>query len=312
MKGGISMQLLYWLENMRTPFLDQLMALVTRLGEEMIFMVVAIVVFWCIRKTYGYYLLTVGFLGTMMNQFMKLLFRVPRPWVLDPDFQIVESAREAATGYSFPSGHTQNAVGTFGGIARFTQKKWVRILCIVALLAVSFSRMYLGVHTPWDVGVSFLIGTILVVALYPLIRKIEENPTCLLWLLGGMIVCSGVYLAFTYAFPFPEDIDMANLQSGISNGWKLLGATIGMLAACWLDQKYIHFETKAVWWVQILKVVLGLLVLLVIKSGLKAPLIALCGHAGVAGTIRYALVVLFAGAIWPMTFRWFAKLGSGK
>ncbi len=304
------MQLLYWLEDLRTPLLDQLMALVTRLGEETIFMVVAIVVFWCIRKTYGYYLLTVGFLGTTINQFMKLLFRIPRPWVLDPNFQIVESAREAATGYSFPSGHTQNAVGTFGGIARFSEKKWVRILCIVILLAVSFSRMYLGVHTPWDVGVSFMIATILVLTLYPLIRKMEENPACLLWLLGGMIVCSGVYLAFTYAYPFPEDIDIDNLQSGISNGWKLLGATSGMLVACWLDQKYIHFETKAVWWAQIVKVALGLILLLAIKNGLKAPLIALCGHDGVAGAIRYGLVVLFAGAIWPMTFCWFAKAGK--
>ncbi len=302
------MELLYQLQGIRTPALDAVMSLITRMGEETIFMVVSIIVFWCISKRGGYYLLTVGFLGTIANQFLKLLFRIPRPWVLDPQFEIVESAREAATGYSFPSGHTQNAVGTFGGIARMAKKRWVKVCSIVLLLLVAFSRMYLGVHTPWDVGVSFGIGTVLVFAVYPLIRSTEEKPRRMLWMLAGMLVCSGLYLAFTYAFPFPEDIDMANLQSGISNGWKLLGATAGMLLACWLDQEYIHFETKAVWWGQVLKVLLGLLLLLVIKGGLKAPLIALCGHEGIAGAIRYCLVVLFAGALWPMTFRYFESL----
>lgn len=303
------MALLYWLEGLRTPFLDQIMSLVTRLGEETLFMVAAIVVFWCISKKGGYYLLTVGFLGTTLNQFLKLLFRIPRPWVLDPDFTIVESAREAATGYSFPSGHTQNAVGTFGGIARMTSKRWLRVSCIVILLLVSFSRMYLGVHTPYDVGVSFVIATVLVLAIYPLMQKIDEKPSRLLWLLGAMIVCSGAYLAFTYAFPFPADVDAANLSSGMSNGWKLLGATVGMLLACWIDLRYLHFDTKAIWWAQILKVVLGLALLLVIKGGLKAPLIALCGDPGVAGAIRYFLVVLFAAAVWPATFGWFSRLG---
>ena len=129
------MSLLYALQELRTPFLGTAMVLVTRLGEETIFMVVAIVVFWCVSKVGGYYLLSVGFLGTVMNQFLKMLFRIPRPWVLDPNFDIVESAREAATGYSFPSGHTQSAVGTFGGLARMTKKNWLRWV-LVALGAV--------------------------------------------------------------------------------------------------------------------------------------------------------------------------------
>jgi undecaprenyl-diphosphatase len=79
-------------------------------------------VFWCFDKKHGYFLITIGFLGTVINQFLKVLFRIPRPWVKDPNFTIVESAKEAATGYSFPSGHTQSAVGSFGAVARFTKK----------------------------------------------------------------------------------------------------------------------------------------------------------------------------------------------
>ena len=142
------MEALYALESIRVPWLDTVMAAITHLGEETVFMVAALFVFWCVSKRHGYYLLAIGFAGTVLNQFLKLLFRIPRPWVLDSDFTIVESARAQATGYSFPSGHSQNAIGTFGGIARFTRRKWVRVAAIVVAVLVPLSRMYLGVHTP--------------------------------------------------------------------------------------------------------------------------------------------------------------------
>ena len=112
LKGWMQMEFLYLLEKIRIPGLNELMLAITTLGEETAFLVIALIVFWCVDKKKGYYVMTVGFLGTMTNQFLKLLCRVPRPWVLDPNFTILEQAREAATGYSFPSGHTQSAVGT--------------------------------------------------------------------------------------------------------------------------------------------------------------------------------------------------------
>lgn len=87
------MQLLYALAKLRTPFLDTVLGALTNCGGEIVFMAVAIVVFWCVSKSCGYYMLTVGFVGTIVNQFLKLVFRIPRPWVKDPNFQIVESAR---------------------------------------------------------------------------------------------------------------------------------------------------------------------------------------------------------------------------
>ncbi|MBQ5633758.1 MAG: hypothetical protein IIV11_02605, partial [Clostridia bacterium] len=91
------MELLYLLEKIRFPFLDKLMLLITELGNETPFLVLAFIAFWCIDKYFGYYLVSVGLVGTGVNAFLKSIFRVPRPWILDPEFSVVEGSKEAAT-----------------------------------------------------------------------------------------------------------------------------------------------------------------------------------------------------------------------
>lgn len=306
------MDILYALEKIRTPFWNGVMSAVTQLGGEVIFIVAAVVVFWCVSKWEGYYLMTIAFCGTVLNQFLKLICRVPRPWVRDPNFTIVESARAEATGYSFPSGHTQNAIGLFGGMARWGGRRWVRLGLTALALVIAFSRMYLGVHTPADVGVSLVLATALVLGLYPLMRRAQEKPRYMGYVLAAMLVVSGAFVVFVEAYGFSADTDAENLASGIGNAWKMLGAVAGMTLAWLLDRRYIHFETQAVWWVQVIKVAVGMALLLAIKSGLKAPLLALLGHEGLAGGVRYFLLVLVAGAVWPLVFRPMSKWGKGK
>lgn len=306
------MDILYALEKIRTPFWNGVMSAVTQLGGEVIFIVAAVVVFWCVSKWEGYYLMTIAFCGTVLNQFLKLICRVPRPWVRDPNFTIVESARAEATGYSFPSGHTQNAIGLFGGMARWGGRRWVRLGLTALALVIAFSRMYLGVHTPADVGVSLVLAAALVLGLYPLMRRAQEKPRYMGYVLAAMLVVSGAFVVFVEAYGFSADTDAENLASGIGNAWKMLGAVAGMTLAWLLDRRYIHFETQAVWWVQVIKVAVGMALLLAIKSGLKAPLLALLGHEGLAGGVRYFLLVLVAGAVWPLVFRPMSKWRKGK
>ena len=98
------MSFLYWLEGIRCPALDRFFSAVTYFGDEILFIVLALTVFWCVDKREGYYLFFIGFVGTIFNQFLKLAFRIARPWVKDPNFTIVESARAGAGGYSFQIG----------------------------------------------------------------------------------------------------------------------------------------------------------------------------------------------------------------
>ena len=304
------MELLYALESIRTPFFDKLMGLVTNLGGEAVFIVAAIIVFWCLNKSCGYYMMTVGFAGTIINQFLKLWFRIPRPWVKDPNFTIVESARAEATGYSFPSGHTQNAFAVFGAPARFFKNTALRIIFILLIALTAFSRMYVGVHTPLDVGVSLIVGTILVFVIYPFFRDMDKRPKKVYIIFSIFIVLAAAFVAFVELYDFPADIDAENYASGLKNAYMILFCAIGLMLTFFIDTKYVHFPTQAVWWAQIIKVVVGLAILLALKSVLKAPLLALFGGHSIAHGVRYFIVILFAGIVWPMTFKFFAKLGK--
>lgn len=296
------MEFLYWLEGLRTYALDSFFSIVTHLGEELIFMVLAVVLYWCVGKAQGLYLLSVGCLGTTINQFLKITCRIPRPWVKDPGFTIVESARAEATGYSFPSGHTQSAVGVFGCLAIDSKRRWFQAACVIAIILTAFSRMYLGVHTPMDVGVSLIIGAVLVFALHPLERKMKQDPKTALVLIGVLAIVNAAYWAYAALYPFPADADMVLIAHGAENGAKLTGALVGMGLGCWIDLTWIHAKEQAPVWGQICKVVLGLTGVLLIKEGVRF----------VPDFVRYGLMTLFAAGIWPLSFPLFQKLGRKK
>lgn len=301
------MQFLYFLESIRNPVLDAFFSAITHFGSETLFLAIAIICFWCVSKKSGYYLLTVGFFGTLINQALKLIFRIPRPWVQDPDFPIVEAARAEATGYSFPSGHTQNAVSVLGCPARTTRKTGLRIGFIVLILLTGLSRMYLGVHTPKDVLVSLAIGAVLVLAFYPIFEKIDEKPQYFYLSVGALALGSLIYTCVVQFYPWGADTDPHNLESGLKNGYLLIGCSAALLISFPIEKKHIRFVVSAPWWAQILKVALGLGLVLALKSGLKPVLKLIWDHHLLTTCVRYALIVLFAALIWPRTFGWFQK-----
>lgn len=303
------MEFLKLLEAIRTPFWDTVFQFFTLFGEETIFMIVAMGFYWCIDKKTGYLLLYVSFLGNILNTFLKLLFLVPRPWVLDKDFTIVESARDGATGYSFPSGHTQNSAGMFLGIAWSRKELWVRITCVVLTLLVAFSRMYLGVHTPADVLVSLGIALVLVAVGYPLLRRAFENAKWFIPLVGVLLAAGVALILYIELAPMPVNaIEQFSLECH-ETGYKMVGGAVGFAVVLWLERKYINFSVKAVWWAQLLKLVLGLGLVIAVRLLTKAPLLALFGGHNTGNAVRYFLMVLTGGALWPMTFKFFGKLG---
>ena len=301
------MSFLRWLEQIRVSGLNEFMLGITYLGDEIAFLVIALIVFWCVDKRKGYFVLSVGFFGTLANQFMKLWFRIPRPWIQDPELTVLGNAKEAAGGYSFPSGHSQTSVGIFGGLALTTKNKVIRIVCVTIAVLVPFSRMYLGVHTPLDVLVGSAMALVLLFVMKPLIMGNDGKRIPIV--LGVMAVSAVAYLCFVEFYTFPKDVDATNLASATKNAYTILGALLGFLIVYPLEEKFIHFPVKAVWWAQILKVALGLALVLAVKEGLSAPLKMLLGEYP-GRMVRYFLIAIVGGALWPLTFNWFSKLGK--
>lgn len=288
------MSLLHFLEQFRTEWLTTFFTFMTALGEEAVFIGVFLILLWCCDRKYANRLFCVFFTGMFFNQLLKLVFHVPRPWIRDPSLHPVESAVAGAGGYSFPSGHTQSAVGLYGSFFAVTRRPWVRVGCAAVIGLVGLSRLYLGVHTPYDVLASLAVGTLVLVGYHLLFRALDRTPygelpvLAGLCLLGGIAVCVGVFVP-------------ALRDEVLGNACRLLGCALAMLAVAVFDRRF-PADNRALWWHQLLKVGVGLPLFLVLKSLLKPPLRSLLGVEWGDG-LRYFILVLAAGIVYPLCFR---------
>ena len=150
----------------------------------------------------------------------------------------------------------------------------------------------------------------LLAALYPAFRSDDAQAKAMPWLLGAALVLAVAF--YGYASGLRVDASSAeaasNVTHGAQNAAKLLGAIAALPLMYFIEKRYIKFDTRAVWYAQALKLILGLALLLAVKTVLKAPLLAILPE-GLAGAARYFILVLCAGCVWPLTFRFWAKLG---
>ena len=302
------MEFLYFLEKLRNPVCDFFFSAITYLGDETAFLLISILVLWCVNKRTGYFILVSGLFGTLVNQTMKLACKVLRPWVRDTSFTTVGNSESGAGGFSFPSGHSQNSVSTFGALFLTAKKKWFKILCVVIAILVPVSRMYLGVHTPWDV-IAGAATALIIIILFDEVCKNDKLFNMLMpYIVGAMLLGSIGF--FIYATLTPVPAESHNTYEGITsaqrNAKTLLGCALGLVPVYILDRFVIKFETGARWYAQVIKLVLGVGIVFVIKAFADIPLSAVMGDY--ERIVRYFVMVVFAGSVWPLTFKWFAAL----
>lgn len=305
------MKFLELLATLRTPLLDKIFLAVTSLGGEMVFIAVAVIVFWCVSKKNGYFLLSVGFVGMVVNQFLKISFRILRPWDLNPNFEAVSAAVPDAGGFSFPSGHTQNSVGTFGSVFSFSKNKWIRALCLLLCIVVPFSRMYLGVHTPLDVFFSFFFAILLIIVIKPIFEFCYKETGTMYLFLGFMSVLAILFIVYVQFIFDPQVLDegqMHNYISALKNAYLIFGALVGVLIALPIERYLVKFNEGGKWYTQVFKSAIGIALTLGLLEGLKLPLNALLPENTIARALRYGLVVIFVIAVYPISFKWFKKL----
>lgn len=294
------MEFLKILQNYRSPLFDSIFLLLTKFGEETILILIICTLYWCINKDLAYRL-SFCFFGTGLSvQVLKITFRIPRPFILDPSIKPVQKAVRTATGYSFPSGHTQGATAVYTTTAVHAKKLSHRIVYGLLILCVMFSRMYLGVHTPADVFTSFFLTFSLSILINQGITKLDllnthlKETGLLLLLLSAAAAIYSIYLLNHGYITTAYATDCC----------KAAGAGIGFAVGWYTESLYIKFNPTTVkTWIQPIKLLIGIATVLVLKTGLKA----LLGPSILANFIRYSILVFFITGIYPFFIKKFIK-----
>ena len=256
----IQINYLLWLQHLRelsNGMFDTFFLSVTKFGEFIIPLTFAALIYWCLNRRLGEFLVITLSFGLIFNQFLKMFACISRPWILSNKVHPVPDAIPDASGYSFPSGHTIKAISVWGGLASWLWNvKKVRYTMITLVLLVAFSRNYLGVHTPQDVIVSIVMGLIIIFLLTPVFKKLneadqtskedetEKNFT------EAKIFYSGIILAFiTLMFVvvkshFLSGETLAEYIYQLPDFYSNLGITIGILSGWYLCRKMISYSTE--------------------------------------------------------------------
>ena len=142
-------RILYWLQELRSPVLDQAMEAITHLGDKgWFFILLGAALFFIPRTRRAGTAVLLSLLCGMIvgNLCLKNLVMRPRPCWIDASVPLLIPVPHD---YSFPSGHTLAAFETAVSIF-LVNRKWGTAFLIFAAL-IGLSRMYLFVHFPTDV-----------------------------------------------------------------------------------------------------------------------------------------------------------------
>ncbi len=290
------MTFLWLLEGIRTPFLDKLMQFITYFGQELIIIAVICALYWCADKRFAYLLGFTYFTAGLCVQSLKITFRIPRPWVLDPAFKAVESAVPGATGYSFPSGHTQGAACLFYPLSLRTSNRWLKGLFILAFLSIGFSRMYLGCHTPKDVIVSMALSLLIASVIWrfqAVLLNHDKNLKTIAVILVCLSLATAGYALILYSGGTIE-------TKYAEDCCKAAGAGFGFAIGWYIERTRLNFDTRTGrLMTQFFKLLLGLAAALLIKEGFSI----IFGSSILAKMFEYFILVLWVLVIYPCIFR---------
>lgn len=282
----------------RIPFWTVLSSIGKYFGEEITFMIALCVLIWCIDKKLAYRIGFAFYFSSFLSQELKIICRIPRPWILNSNVIPLESALPTATGYSFPSAHSQAVASVYGTLAFNTKKTNLKTLCVCAIIITAWSRMYAGVHTPLDVSVGLILGTVGALITFIWISPLIEKGDPAIW------VCSVLSGLCMIGFLSPLALAIQNIVL-IDHGKDILaisGSGIGFALSYYVDTRIIHLEVKGSIFSKFIKVIIGIVTVLLIKIVLKSMLAPIGMYSDF---IRYFFMTLWAMLIFPY---WFNKI----
>lgn len=273
--------------NVLTPLMELASDFVVGAG----YYIIMALLYWCVDKRVGTWLIANTTGGNLLNQAVKNTFCVYRPWIRDSRIIPAGDSIRTATGYSFPSGHTQLATSLFGTLGLWQRKrKWLTVFFALCLALVGFSRNYLGVHTPQDVMVSFLLCACVVLINQRLIPWLEGKSG---WdtkiLAAGLALCIAS-LAYITLKPYPMDyvdgVLLVDPAAMMADCYKAVGISLGFLVGWFLERRTVCFVVDGAFACRVARGLIGLVLLFLVY--------------------RYAMSWLaeLSGALWGELFGW--------
>ena len=276
-----SPDIILFIQRIASPVLDWFFIAVTCLGNEEFYLIAVPILYWCVDKKFAFKLGVLFLLSAYVNDLLKDIFRTLRP---DPATVRVIYP-ESGGGYSFPSGHSQGATVFWGTIAWQLKKAWAWIAAVIVIIAVGISRLYLGVHWPIDVVGGWIIGAVILglYIIYDTTHPLRGMSTRTIPLIVIVVIIAAI---------------MFFIHSG-DTAVRVIGTLAGMSIGFILEEEYLLFDPKSVWWYQIAKVVVGIAVVFAIKVVVKM----LLPDVPVSHLVRYFIIGLWITAGVPLIFR---------
>lgn len=279
----MELAVLQWIQSFSNGFLDILFQGITLFGEQMVIVALITAVYWLYDRDFGEYLIISLLASLLLNNGIKNIFKLERPIGQEG----IRTLREhTATGYSFPSGHTQTVTTFLWSAAAWLRKRWVYIVAAILPIAVGLSRLYLGVHYPKDVLAGLALGAGMSYIMLWLFRRVRNRALL-------MLVAAALSAAVFLPFGASEDF------------LKVLGMSAGFSAATAFERKFVRWEQPYSFRIRLLRWILCLAVMGAAYYGLKL----ICPDTLVFDFLRYFVFVFVGLGLYPLTFR---RVGGEK
>jgi membrane-associated phospholipid phosphatase len=234
----------------RNPVLDWFFYISTNLGDQYAFILVAAILYWTFDKKFAHKFALTFLVSAFINTGLKNLVQRPRPYTaqgIEPPFGY------ETTGYSFPSGHAQ-ASGVLGYTAyelhQKTHQPWIKWLGLFIVIVVPLSRVYLAQHYLSDVLVGLVLSIGIAIGMFKLIDLMKDKEEIYTLYLAPILLLLVIFIP-------NHDVYIA------------AGGFIGFAIGYFIEKRYVKLNVKDKTINQILKVILGILIALAIKEGLK-------------------------------------------
>ncbi len=277
---------LKWLEGIRTDFLNTLFEAITILGEETLIILLVVTLWFAVNKRLAQKVLFITVSSLSVNGIVKNVVKMPRPFTKG-----ISCVRpDTATGYSFPSGHTQGLTTWSTAFAIHFKRSWLSIVTAVAILLVGFSRLYLGAHYPSDVVFGILLGVGIAFLGSFLFEKIKDT--------GKLFLATVILLSpFAVYFLFNADPQYADF-------YKTFGMLCGLTLVSFAERKESELCYNVAWWKKLLRVVIGVAVAFILKEAIKAlNVFEIMQISLLIDSLRYIVVVFAVGFLCPLLFK---------